>query len=81
MPGELTKQQWAIIAAGRKAMRDTIATAAPDDAVPLVAVAIAGAFADMVTELAVTGHAADLLATLNRQLASAGYELVAVRRQ
>ena len=70
-----------------KMAREALTTAcrelAPKGSNPriLEAVAVAGAFADLVAAMAVTGTARDLVEVTNKQLASAGLELVRVRRQ
>ncbi len=74
---ELTGRQWRCIEAGREAMRETISASYPGDIVPLVAVAIVGAFAEICRK-STAGD--DLVAIINSELHEVGLELRHTRR-
>jgi hypothetical protein len=74
---ELTERQWLILEAGRKAMRETIAASYPGDVVPLVAVAIVGAFAEICRK---SSAGPELVQIINSELAEVGLELRHMRR-
>ena len=75
---ELTAQQWAIVEAGRKAMRETIRAYYPGDVVPLVTVAVVGSFAEICRK---STAEPELVAIINAELRDVGLELRHTRRQ
>jgi hypothetical protein len=76
---ELTERQWLAVAAGRRAMHETITRAYPCDGSALYAVAVAGAFADLCAASTAPGER-ELVAVINAQLAQAGLHLAPLRR-
>jgi hypothetical protein len=74
---ELTKRQHETIEAGRRAMRQTIEAEYPLDVVPLYCVAAVGLFSDICRTSLATG---ELLSIINRELSSAGLQVVKKQR-
>lgn len=74
----MTQADESVVEAARRALATTVARlAAPDAVLPLIAVAVAGLFADFVSA---SPGAPQLIAVVNGQLKQAGWEIVRVKR-
>jgi hypothetical protein len=76
---ELTDRMWREVLASRQAMRAHLEKAYPEDAGRLLAVAIAGAFCDLITGSPIAGQRA-LLSIVNGQLGEAGLRITPLLR-
>jgi hypothetical protein len=76
----MTEEQEDAVQAARRALSEALSMFPADEAIRLAAVAFSGGFADILRASIGTGGATMLIAAMNRELASAGVEIVRLRR-